>query len=202
MSHRRPTIHFRQVSAGKTAIALLLAMACSASPIHAAEPAKKSAPTTALPASKDGYETLVWEQLIPKGWEPAQALKSLDLSTLKDGDPRATEALASMRSAWDAAPAEPTLNGKKVRMPGFVLPLDQVGESVKTMLLVPYFGACIHSPPPPANQMVQVSFTKPQAGLRTMDAVWVSGVIEVFRADSPWGAAGYRINAVKVEPYK
>jgi hypothetical protein len=162
-----------------------------------------SALGTAISAPNDeGYPEIRWEALVPKDWDPAKQFKALDLSKLQDGDPKAAEALASMRSAWDAAPAEPSMNGRKVRIPGFVLPLDQAGEAVKSMLLVPYFGACIHTPPPPANQIIQVQLAKPQKDLRTMDAVWVSGTLEIFRSDSPWGGVGYRLKAVKVEPYK
>jgi hypothetical protein len=158
--------------------------------------------TSVTATGKDKYEDLKWEMLVPKDWDPAKDFKNMDFSKLKDGDPKATEALQSMKASWDAAPAEPSLNGRKVRLPGFVLPIDQSGDAIKTMLLVPYFGACIHTPPPPANQIVQVNLPKPQKDLRTMDAVWVSGTIEVFRSDSPWGAAGYRITADKIEPYK
>ena len=147
------------------------------------------------------YADIKWEQLVPKDWDPSQQFKGMDFSKLQDGDPKATEMLASLKNAWDAAPAEPSLQGKKIRMPGFLLPLD-TSESLKTFLLVPYFGACIHSPPPPANQIVQVVLDKPVKGYRTMDAVWVNGTMEIFRSDSPWGAVGYRLKGVKVEAYK
>ena len=165
----------------------MLAVGAVAAPAFAAAPA--------------GFETIKWDALVPKDWDPAKQFKSLDLSKLKDGDPQANEALQSLRKAWDNAPAEKSMNGRKVRMPGFVLPLDQSGEAVKRLLLVPYFGACIHTPPPPANQIVQVDLATPKKDLRTMDAVWVSGTLEVFTSDSPWGAVGYRMKAVSIEPY-
>lgn len=148
------------------------------------------------------YQELQWESLIPKGWDPAKQFKSLDLSTLKDADPRAMEALQAMRNAWDNAPAEASMNGRSVRLPGFMIPLDKTGESVRTFLLVPYFGACIHSPPPPANQMVLVVVAKPVRGYQTMDAVWVNGTMDVTRSDSPWGKAAYVLKALKVEAYQ
>lgn len=166
-------------------LTLLLALCCLGAPLAAATE----------------FETIRWEQLVPKDWDPAKALKSLDLSRLQDSDPKAMEALQTLKSAYDQAPAEPKMDGKKVRLPGFVLPLDQVGDAVKSFLLVPYFGACIHTPPPPANQIVLVNLAKPQKNLRTMDAVWLSATLEIFRSDSPWGAVGYRANAAKVEPY-
>ena len=148
------------------------------------------------------YQELQWESLIPKGWDPAKQFKSLDLSTLKDADPRAMDALQAMRNAWDNAPAEASMNGRNVRLPGFIIPLDKTGESVRTFLLVPYFGACIHSPPPPANQMVLVVVAKPVRGYQTMDTVWVNGTMEVQRSDSPWGKTAYVLKALKVEAYQ
>ena len=151
--------------------------------------------------SNAGYDDIRWEHLVPKDWDPSAQFKGMDFSKLQDGDPKATELLASLKSAWDAAPAEPSMQGRKFRLPGFLLPLDS-SESLKTFLLVPYFGACIHSPPPPANQIVQVVLDKPVKGFRTMDPVWVMGTMEIFRSDSPWGGVGYRLKGVKVETFK
>jgi hypothetical protein len=153
-------------------------------------------------AANDGiYKEVQWEMLIPKGWDPAVQFKSLNLSTLSDRDPKAMEALQAMKNIWDNAPAEPSLNGRNIRIPGFMIPLDKTGKSVRSFLLVPYFGACIHSPPPPSNQMVLVLLAKPLSGFRTMDAVWVNGSMEIDRSDSPWGKTAYVLKALKVEAY-
>jgi len=52
------------------------------------------------------------------------------------------------------------LNGQKVSIPGYLLPLEITGSSVTEFLLVPYFGACIHAPPPPPNQIVHVTYNE------------------------------------------
>src|ERR1035437_5340080 len=110
------------------------------------------------------YAEIQWEMLIPKGWDPAISLDLPDLATLSDRDPRAIAALQAMKTAWENAPTEPSMNGRNIRIPGFMIPLDKTGESVRSFLLVPYFGACIHSPPPPSNQMIQVLLDKPLLG--------------------------------------
>ena len=155
----------------------------------------------ALGANDGIYQEVRWEMLIPKGWDPAKQFKSLDLSTLRDSDPKAMDALQAMRDAWDNAPAEPSMSGRNIRLAGFMIPLDKTGEAVRSFLLVPYFGACIHSPPPPSNQMVLVLLAKPVRGFHTMDAVWVNGSLEVDRSDSPWGKTAYLLKALKVEAY-
>ena len=73
------------------------------------------------------------------------------------------------------------LMGKSVKIPGFAVPLegDDGFEYVKEFLLVPTFGACIHVPPPPPNQVIHVILDKPVYFEKLMYAVWVSGIVEI-----------------------
>jgi hypothetical protein len=149
----------------------------------------------------DGFREIAWESLIPKDWDAMAPFKGLKLDQLDDSDPRADAALWKAKKYWKDAPVDPSMEGKAVRLPGFVVSLDREGEALKEFLLVPYFGACIHVPPPPANQIIHVKSRKAVKNIRTMDAVWINGVIKVERSDSSMGAAGYSMTAVKVEPY-
>ena len=55
-----------------------------------------------------------------------------------------------------------SLNGQYVKLPGYVVPLESdAGGLLSEFLLVPYYGACIHVPPPPSNQIVYVRLNKP-----------------------------------------
>jgi hypothetical protein len=146
--------------------------------------------------------TIGWEQLIPAVWDPYKDLKALNLDTLKDNDPKAEEALKKMRKMWDNAPINPLILGQSVRLPGYVVPLEDLAAGIKEFLLVPYFGACVHSPPPPANQIVHVLLDKPAKNLRLMDVVWVTGPMSATKTDSHMGVAGYRIDAKAVTPYQ
>ena len=157
--------------------------------------AQSAAPGTAAP------RTIGWEVLVPADWDPMKDLKGLNLSILSDADPRATAALAKLREAWDNAPINPAVVGQTVRLPGYLVPLEETKDGLKEFLLVPYFGACIHSPPPPANQIVHVLPRTPAKGLRSMDTVWVTGVLTGTRTDSYMGMSGYRIEATLVTPY-
>jgi hypothetical protein len=153
-------------------------------------------------AAADPWPELKWEAMVPKGWDPAKEFKGLDLSKLDDADPRAMEALDQLKRAWDNAPAEPSLNGKKIRIPGFALPLERKGDKVTEYLIVPYFGACIHTPPPPANQIIHARSAKPLDGVRMMVPVWTYGTLAVQRGETQWGVAGYRLTVDKVMPYE
>jgi hypothetical protein len=164
-------------------------------------PAAQATPTTGAPKSAGTYKEKSWDDLMPRNWDPMASLKGLKLENLKDSDPRAMEALEKMREAWSNAPVEPALNGERIRIPGFVIPLEKSGSKVKEFLLVPYFGACIHTPPPPPNQIIHVKAAKPVANMRTMDTMWVSGIMQVRSVDSEFGQAGYQLKAEQVAPY-
>jgi uncharacterized protein len=144
---------------------------------------------------------LKWEELVPKDWDPMKEFKGQDMGGgLSDSDPKAQAMLKRLREIWDAAPTVPGLDGQVVRLPGFVVPLDQAADGLKTFLLVPYFGACIHTPPPPSNQIVYVVAQK-AVQLRSMDPVWVRGTLRTERQASAMGASSYRLDAQGVEPY-
>jgi hypothetical protein len=147
------------------------------------------------------WPELKWEAMVPKGWDPAAQFKGLDLSKLQDSDPRAMEALDQLKREWDNAPAEPSLNGQRIRIAGFALPLERQGDKVTEFLIVPYFGACIHTPPPPANQIIHAKSAKPLTGVKMMVPIWTYGTLAVERGETTWGVAGYRLMVDKVAPY-
>ncbi|MDX2193290.1 MAG: DUF3299 domain-containing protein [Gemmatimonadales bacterium] len=94
------------------------------------------------------------------------------------------------------------LNGQVVRIPGFIVPLDDGLREGNEFLLVPYYGACIHTPPPPPNQMVMVTMAdrKPVA-LDLFQAVTIEGTLRITESDSPYGLVGYDLQAVRLLPY-
>lgn len=165
------------------------------------KPATSTTPAAAsTSAASDNFKEIRWEALIPKNWDPSKDFKNLDMNFLNDGDPRAMAALQTMREAWDKAPIEASLNGARIKIPGFIVPLDGERGKLREFLLVPYFGGCIHTPPPPANQIIDVVLDQPTR-IQMMDAVWVSGVLETTRSDTSMGSAGYRLKGIKVEAY-
>lgn len=157
----------------------------------------------AAAAASKGYKEISWDDLVPKGWDPMKDFKHLDYSKLKDSDPRAKAALQQLRNAWVNAPVEPSLNGKHVRLPGFVVPLEVVHHRITEFLLVPYFGGCIHTPPPPGNQIIHVFPAKPlKKGTQSMDAVWINGKLQTVPSTTDMGNASYSMKADIVEPYE
>ncbi|MBM7062752.1 DUF3299 domain-containing protein [Pseudomonas sp. UL073] len=146
---------------------------------------------------------LTWSEMIPADAPPQeQAPAPLhDLAQL--GDALAAEAAPAAKQQAPSAPVVAALDGQQIKLPGYIVPLDVSEEGrVTDFLLVPYFGACIHVPPPPSNQIVHVST---ELGVQ-VDALyqpfWVEGPLRVEASSSEIADAGYRLEASKIYPYE
>lgn len=146
-------------------------------------------------------EAITWDQLIPDDFTPEDLLAGIDLSALDDNDPRASELLARMRSAWRDAPVTEALDSSYVRIGGFVVPLEGTPTRVSEFLLVPYHGACIHTPPPPSNQVVHVLAPDSGAPVRMFDAVWVTGILNTEPRYGELADASYTLRADRVDAF-
>jgi hypothetical protein len=94
-----------------------------------------------------------------------------------------------------------SLERRLVRLAGYVVPLEDFQERAKEFLLVPYFGACVHLPPPPPNQLVYVTLQS-STRISTMEPVWIEGTLEVITYKSIYGVAGFRMKADRIVPYE
>lgn len=156
----------------------------------------------AVPVSAAEVRELTWSELVPADAPPqvAEPAPMHDLSQLADAlsesGPAATQQLP-------AAPVVEALDGQMVKLPGYIVPLDVTDEGrVTEFLLVPYFGACIHVPPPPSNQIVHVTA---ELGV-LMDALyqpfWIEGPLKVEQSSSELAEAGYQMQAEKIYAYE
>jgi hypothetical protein len=103
------------------------------------------------------------------------------------------------------------LNGIQAKIPGYLLPLDYSGNAVTEFLLVPWVGACIHTPPPPKNQIIYVKLngTEGYEVRSRFEAVWIEGEIttgvkstELYLVDgSDDISSGYSMNANSIIPF-
>ncbi len=180
----------------KTWMHALLALCLAAPLAHAQD---KPAPPAA--AARGAYAEITWDELVPPDWDPLAQFKDMNFGVLSDADPRAAAMLKKMREVWDNAPVNNKLDGRAIRIPGYIVPLEEGKNGMTEFLLVPYFGACIHSPPPPANQIIHVKPKSPARGFKSMDTVWVNGTLHTLRSDTFMGVSSYRMEAQAVERY-
>ena len=95
------------------------------------------------------------------------------------------------------------LDGKLVKVPGFTVPLEDWASSASEVLLVPYVGACIHTPPPPPNQLVYIEMEGgKRATLDGWNPVWVEGILTIEMTESMYGYVGFTITGHNVYPYE
>lgn len=142
-----------------------------------------------------------WEELVPPDWNPMKRFQAEGLGALSDNGLGVLKMRREMREAFDNAPTNPKVDGISMKLPGYVVPLEESAAGMSEFLLVPYFGACIHVPPPPANQIIHVIVDPPITGYRSMEAVWVGGMLKAARLDSTLGTSGYEMHATLVDHY-
>lgn len=144
-------------------------------------------------ASADEVIDLDWEDLLPKGQTVIpRALQSLiehDGPDLSRQQPVST----GVRTDW---------NGRIVRLHGFIVPIDMVGTAVSAFILVPFVGACIHVPPPPANQLVFVTTPEPYESKGLYAPVSVTGMFGVSALTTHLAQIGYALSAENIEPFQ
>lgn len=125
-----------------------------------------------------------WADLLPPGEAaPPAALQGV---IRHDDAPLASQQPASsgVRTDW---------NGRTVRLSGFILPLDYAGTGLTVFMLVPYVGACIHVPPPPANQLIMVTTKRPYEPGGLFEAVTVTGVLGTVSTETALAMVGYTL---------
>ncbi len=153
-----------------------------------------------------GARVLTWEELMPEGEEERLAeMYQMQMAQMYSGPGGGIEE----GSAADKGVQIGTFNvvkeldGQTVRLPGYSVPFSFAAKAeVSEFLLVPYFGACLHNPPPPPNQTVYIKLDKPMPLKDIAQAVWIEGVITTKRQNSDLADTAYTINATLVEDYE
>jgi len=157
-------------------------------------------------------KSIMWEELVPEGWNPNSVFDKYtdeEFSTMSDEQYFILQQEA--QAMLQEAPTVESLNNQNVKIPGFLLPLEFDETTIKEFLLVPYFGACVHTPPPPANQIIHGKIDKGFAVEKMFEPVLISGKLKTIRSEQTLGEAGvalslnvetgYTMEVLEVEPY-
>ena len=158
------------------------------------------------PIIKNGFLQLSWNDLIAPGYDATAIIKKYEpqVKALEEGSIEALKLYEKMEAEFNTAPPNETLANKKVSIPGFIAPLEQVDGLITEFLLVPYFGACIHNPPPPTNQTVHVKVAR-SFEIKSEDSyepIWVSGELLIEESNTDIGNASYKIQDAVISEYK
>ena len=165
-------------------------------------------------AVESDYKTIEWEQLIPKdeleilmnppayiweiedGSEEDQLSSSLQSSPVEEKQDLYQQALVSTNVIDE-------FDQQKIRMPGFIVPLEFNEDSVvTTFFLVPFFGACTHEPPPPPNQIIYSEYEPGKKIDNIYDPVWITGVIHTKTQTNDLATSAYSMVVDSVLPYQ
>ncbi|NBC21539.1 MAG: DUF3299 domain-containing protein [Alphaproteobacteria bacterium] len=154
--------------------------------------------------SRDGVRVLGWEELMPEGEEERLAqMYQQQMQTLYSDGPIAEGSAADKMVQIGTFNTVGELDGKKVRLPGYTVPFEYGPDAeVDEFLLVPYFGACIHAPPPPPNQTVFVMTDEPLTLKDLAQAVWIEGTIHASTQESELADAAYTFELEEIEVYE
>jgi len=140
------------------------------------------------------FREITWDDLIPAGTPYGEIVGPGTIDAVND----------YWNPQYDAngQKVNTKLDGKRVRLPGYIIPFDVTAKGVTSFMLVPYVGACIHVPPPPPNQLVFVTTRKPWPNESLWDPVWVHGALSAKPMTTQIADVGYQLAAEKIEAYE
>lgn len=143
-------------------------------------------------ALAETYVDLQWTDLVPEG---QRAIPPVIQEMIQHHGPTGASLQPpsqGVRTDW---------NGEVVRLPGFIVPIDFSGQGVTAFILVPFVGACVHVPPPPANQLVFVTTETPYENSGLFEAVNVIGTFDTASVSTQLADIAYALSADRIEPF-
>lgn len=163
----------------------------------------------------DGYRTIDWIELMPKEdldalLNPPESLNDIADGSAEDqitGQIQMTIEPASdnvYQQALVSTRVVEEFDGQAIRLPGFIVPLafGNGQQQVTRFFLVPYFGACIHVPPPPPNQIIYAEYDKGFKLESMYEPFWLSGVLHTELIENDTATAAYTIKVERLELYE
>ena len=162
---------------------------------------------------KEAFEPIEWIEMIPEMdlealRNPPQSLIDIEDGSEEDqldqrlGNANVAPAESAFQQALVSTNTVDTLQDKAVKIPGFIVPLEfSDDQTITEFFLVPYFGACIHLPPPPPNQIIYISHPEGIQVEALYDPFWVYGVLDAGITENSTATSAYRIAMHHFEAY-
>ena len=170
-----------------------------------------------------GATEITWEDLMPDGedelletlyvefYEEFERNMTQNSTTLAQAASQEGDLSTMVQEGSDADTMEQIgtfnvvkdLNGKHIRVPGYIVPFDFNADAEhKEFLLVPYFGACLHTPPPPPNQIILVKSETAAKIENISEPFWLEGTLKTGEFLNDLGNSAYELSLSKIEPYE
>jgi len=145
---------------------------------------------------------VTWDDLTPPlSPEQKSAAAELNMRIDQMSDAQISRALELVGSGGSKVIEE--LDGEKISIMGYLLPLDYESTDAKTFVLVPFIGACVHVPPPPPNQVIYVEYEKGVPMKALEENMWtpfrVTGTLRAVSAMTDLAEVGYQMTAASVK---
>ncbi len=106
-------------------------------------------------------------------------------------------------AALESTNIKTEMNQQSIRIPGFIVPVEYNDAQVITeFFLVPYFGACIHVPAPPPNQVIYVKYPQGLQISALYDPFWIEGELLTAIVQNDIATSAYTMTAEAVKPYE
>ena len=151
---------------------------------------------------------LQWSELIPENEKAVlQKYQQSSPQTVTDFTNQILQSLQAStdeayKSAMQSTNTVGDFNGKLVSIAAYIVPLDfDEQQNPRDIFIVPYFGACIHFPPPPPNQMIFARLDSSFENFDYTQAYFLTGVIQEQMFDDQLGTAAYALEVLKIRPY-
>ncbi len=160
---------------------------------------------------------VTWDDLMPKGAEEELARQydefysmlekrymanSTTLSDLGDMTEIAEGSALDFMPQLGTFDTVEDLDGVSIRLPGYIAPFEfDTNHRHTQFLFVPYMGACIHTPPPPPNQII---FVRANPATRIKDIwapYWIEGTVSTETTENELGDTAYSLKMDSLEPY-
>jgi hypothetical protein len=167
-----------------------------------------------LPENDENFQTIEWLALIPEDDLDALLNPPDFLKDIADGSDQDSVDLLQKNTQLDAKGKRfqkalvstnvvNEYDGKSIRIPGFIVPLESAGERIVTeFFVVPYFGACLHMPPPPPNQIIHVVVNEGIELENLYDPFWFEGRLALKTIETETGVSAYAMILHQVIPYQ
>ncbi len=152
---------------------------------------------TFTPARASELREIDWVELIPA--DELAELEAMAESGALDIDHDGDQSAPS----WGTDRTVRTMDGVQGRIPGYIVPLDTDAENrVTEFFLVPYYGACIHVPPPPPNQIIYVTPDEPIADVEIWQPYWLEGTLRIHSSENAVASASYAFELDRARRYE